>query len=387
MFELAERIKKLPPYLFKDIDRKMNEMTQKGVDIINLGIGDPDLPTPMKIVDSMMKAIKDPENHHYPSYSGMGAFLASIGEWYNERFSVSLNPENEILALIGAKEGVAHIPLAFINPGDLVLITSPSYPVYNSGTLFAGGEPYFLPLTKENDFMPDLASIPDNVKGKAKMLWLNYPNNPTSAVATKDFFEDAVNFAHKNNILICHDLTYSEVAFDNYKPISLLEIEGAKDVCIEFHSLSKTYNMTGWRIGFAVGNKEAIRGLGLIKSNIDSGIFQAIQIAGIEALRLYRESAEEIKNIYTGRRDVMVQKLKESGFTVNKPKATFYLWVPVPHSYTSAGLATRLLTEAGVVVTPGNGFGQPGEGYIRLALTQKEDRLIEAADRIKNIGL
>ncbi|MEA3360827.1 MAG: LL-diaminopimelate aminotransferase [Thermodesulfobacteriota bacterium] len=387
MFELAERIKKLPPYLFKDIDRKMNEMTQKGVDIINLGIGDPDLPTPMKIIDSMIEAIKDHRNHHYPSYSGMDEFISSIGKWYDERFSVSLNPENEILALIGAKEGVAHLPLAFINPGDLVLITSPSYPVYNSGTLFAGGEPYFLPLTKENDFMPDLASIPDNVKRKAKMLWLNYPNNPTSAVATKDFFENAVNFAHKNNILICHDLTYSEVAFDNYKPISLLEIEGAKDVCIEFHSLSKTYNMTGWRIGFAVGNKEAIRGLGLIKSNIDSGIFQAIQIAGIEALRLYRESAEEIKNIYTGRRDVMVQKLKESGFTVSKPKATFYLWVPVPHSYTSASLAARLLTEAGVVVTPGNGFGQPGEGYIRLALTQKEDRLIEAADRIKNIGL
>jgi len=387
MFELAERIKKLPPYLFKDMDQKIHEMVKKGVDVINLGIGDPDLPTPVKIVDSMMEAIKDPKNHHYPSYTGMEEFLASIGKWYDQRFSVSLDPKNEILALIGAKEGVAHLPLAFINPGDIVLITSPSYPVYNSGTLFAGGEPYFLPLIKENDFMPDLSSIPKNNKEKAKMLWLNYPNNPTSAVATKEFFEDTVDFAQKNNILICHDLTYSEIAFDNYRPISILEIEGAKDVCIEFHSLSKTYSMTGWRIGFAAGNKEAIKGLGLIKSNIDSGIFQAIQIAGIEALRLYEESNEQIKEVYKRRRDVMVQKLQESGFTLNKPKATFYLWIPIPHSYTSVSFAERLLTEAGVVVTPGNGFGQPGEGYIRLALTQNEERLIEAADRIKSIEL
>lgn len=385
MFELAERITKLPPYLFKDMDQKISEMVKKGVDIINLGIGDPDLPTPMKIVDIMIEAIKDSKNHHYPSYTGMEKFLASIAEWYSQRFSVTLDPKNEILALIGAKEGVAHLPLAFIDPGDIVLITSPSYPVYNSGTIFAGGEPYFLPLIEGNDFIPDLSAIPSNVKEKAKMLWLNYPNNPTSAVATKEFFEDTVDFAKKNNILLCHDLTYSEIAFDGYRPMSILEIEGAKDVCVEFHSLSKTYNMTGWRIGFAVGNNEAIKGLGLIKSNIDSGIFQAIQIAGIEALRLYKESNEQIKDVYQKRRDIMVQKLQESGFTLNKPKATFYLWIPIPRAYTSVSFAERLLTEAGIVVTPGNGFGQPGEGYVRVALTQNEERLIEAADRIKKI--
>ena len=350
-------------------------------------MGDPDLPTPPKIINAMMRAVQDPANHRYPSYSGMEDFKVAIAEWYEDRFSVRLDPESEVIALIGAKEGIAHISLAFINPGDLALIPTPAYPVYNIGTIFAGGKPYFVPLFKENGFLADLTSIPVEVASKAKMMWLNYPNNPTAAVADEDFFKSVVEFAHRYNVIVCHDLTYSEICFDEYRPMSLLEIEGAKDVCIEFHSLSKSFNMTGWRIGFAMGNKEAIKGLSLIKSNVDSGVFQAIQIAGIKALRATRESILEIQKIYGQRRDIMVKGLRDAGFKVTPPKATFYLWIPVPHRYTSVDLATRLLTEVGVVVTPGNGFGYPGEGYIRLALTQDESRLLEATERIKSIGL
>jgi len=357
------------------------------VDIIDLGVGDPDLPTPPKIIEAMISAVQDPANHRYPSYSGMEDFKAAVAEWYEERFSVGLDPETEVIALIGAKEGIAHISSAFINPGDFALVPTPAYPVYHIGTLFAGGRPYFTPLFKENGFLADLTAIPDEVAKKAKMIWLNYPNNPTAAVADGGFFEEVVEFAHKHKIMVCHDLTYSEIAFDEYKPMSLLEIEGAKDVCIEFHSLSKSFNMTGWRIGFATGNKEAVRGLSLIKSNVDSGLFQAIQIAGAIALRADKESILEIKETYARRRDIMVKGLRDAGFRVTPPKATFYLWVPVPHPSTSMDLATRLLTEAGVVVTPGNGFGYPGEGYIRLALTQDENRLLEATERIKNIRL
>jgi LL-diaminopimelate aminotransferase len=371
------------------------------VNIIDLGVGDPDLPTPPEIIGEMIKAVQDPANHRYPSYSGMEDFKAAIAEWYAERFSVRIDPGSEVMALIGAKEGIAHISLAFINPGDLALVPTPAYPVYNIGTIFAGGKPYLLPLAKENGFLPDLTSIPGEVARKAKMVWLNYPNNPTTAVADGDFFKAVVEFAvadgdffkavvefaHTNKVMVCHDITYSEIAFDGYRPISFLEIEGAKDIGIEFHSLSKSFNMTGWRIGFAIGNKEAIRGLSLIKSNVDSGLFQAIQIAGIKALRANRECIPEIKNIHARRRDIMVKGLRDAGFNVTPPKATFYLWVPVPPPYTSVDLATRLLTEAGVVVTPGNGFGDPGEGYIRLALTQDEDRLLEAAERIKGIRL
>jgi len=377
----------LPPYLFAEIDRKKKEVASKGVDIIDLGVGDPDLPTPPRIIEAMMRAVKEPANHRYPPYAGTRDFKAAIAEWYRDRFSVKLDPETEVIALIGAKEGIAHIPLAFINNGDMALVPTPAYPVYNIGTLFAGGRPYFLPLLKENGFLPDLSSIPEKIALKAKMIWLNYPNNPTAAVADKAFFESVVEFAHRYDILLCHDLTYSEIAFDGYRPMSLLEIEGAKDIAIEFHSLSKSYNMTGWRIGFAVGNNEAIRGLGSVKSNVDSGVFQAIQVAGIEALKGNQESIIELMKIYAGRRDIMVSSLIDSGFAVNPPKATFYLWVPVPKPYTSVELTTILLTKAGIVVTPGNGFGKPGEGYIRIALTQDKKRLIEAADRIKSIGL
>jgi LL-diaminopimelate aminotransferase len=387
MFKQAERISQLPPYLFKEIDEKKKLMMAKGGDIIDLGIGDPDLPTPQHIIEAMTGAVKDPANHRYPSYSGMEEFRYTIAEWYQRRFSVKLDPDSEVIVLIGAKEGIAHISLAFIDSGDLALTPTPAYPVYHIGTLFAGGKPYFLPLHAEEGFQPDLAAIPSEVAEMAKMIWINYPNNPTAAVAERDFFEAIVTFGHRYGIMVCNDLTYSEIAFDGYKPMSLLEVEGAKQIGIEFHSLSKTFNMTGWRIAFAVGNREAIQGLSAIKSNLDSGVFQAIQIAGIAALKSHREGISETAKIYERRRDIMVRGLRDSGFEVNAPKATFYLWVPVPHPYTSIDLATRLLEEAGVVVTPGNGFGSAGNGYIRIALTQDEKRLSEATERIQRVGL
>ncbi len=383
-FEKAERLKKLPPYLFKEIDRRKSEVKARGVDIIDLGVGDPDLPTPSHIIEALKKASEDPGNHQYPSYSGMNDFKDVVAEWYQSRFGVTLDPGTEVVTLIGSKEGIAHLPLAFINPGDISLVPTPAYPVYNTATLFAGGDSYFMPLLSENNFLPDLNRIPSDVIEKAKLLFINYPNNPTAAVAEIEFFNEVVAFAKKNNILVCHDAAYTEMSFDGYQPISFLEANGAKEVGIEFHSLSKTYNMTGWRIGFAVGNQGAVSGLGVIKSNVDSGAFQAIQIAGIEALRGDQSCVREMSEVYGRRRDVMVQGLSETGFRVESPKATFYLWVRIPDGHTSAQVATRLLEE-GVVVTPGNGFGDPGEGYIRMALTQKPDRLKEAIERIKAI--
>jgi LL-diaminopimelate aminotransferase len=386
MFERSERLKALPPYLFKEIDRKKAEVKTRGVDIIDLGVGDPDLPTPGHIVEAMKKAVEVPGNHRYPSYSGMEGFREAAADWYRERFGVSLDPLKEVLSLIGSKEGIAHFPLAFINPGDTVLVPSPAYPVYHIGTLFAGGRSYVMPLEERNSFLPDLEAVPGDVAQRAKVLFINYPNNPTAAVADADFFERVVAFAKKHNIVVCHDAAYSEMAFDGFRPMSFLEVKGARDVAIEFHSLSKTYNMTGWRIGFAVGNAHAIDALGAVKSNIDSGVFQAVQEAGIAALRGDQSCVKEMCKIYQARRDIMADGLKDAGYDLIRPKATFYLWVKAPEGYTSAGIATRLLESAGVVVTPGNGFGAPGEGYFRIALTQKEERLREAIERIKALS-
>jgi LL-diaminopimelate aminotransferase len=386
MFDKAQRLKRLPPYLFKEIDRKKAEVRAKGVDIIDLGIGDPDLPTPSHIIEAMQEAVMDPPNHRYPSYSGMLEYRAAVAEWYKNRFKVDLDPEKEVLALIGSKEGIAHLPLAFINPGDVSLVPTPAYPVYNTATIFAGGESFFMPLTAEHQFLPDLEVIPKDVARKAKLLFINYPNNPTAAVADMRFFERVVSFARQNRILVCHDAAYSEIAFNGYRPLSFLQAEGAKEVGLEFHSLSKTYNMTGWRIGFVVGNSQAIDGLGAIKSNVDSGVFQAVQKAAIKAIKHDQYCVKEIGEVYTKRRDLMVDGLRKAGFELDTPKASFYLWVRVPHGYTSARLATRLL-EKGVVVTPGNGFGEPGEGYFRIALTQKRERLAEALERIRGVQL
>lgn len=385
--EKAERLKRLPPYLFKEIDRQKEEVRAKGVDIIDLGVGDPDLPTPPHIIEALQRAAADPANHRYPSYSGMAEFNAATAKWYTQRFNVDLDPGQEVVTLIGSKEGIAHVPLAFIDPGDIALVASPGYPVYHIGTQFAGGESYFMDLLKENEFLPDLESISPEIAQKAKMMFINYPNNPTAAVATKDFFESVVSFANEYNVIVCHDAAYSEMAFDGYRPMSFLEIEGAKSVGIEFHSLSKTYNMTGWRIGFAVGRADLISALGQVKSNIDSGAFQAVQIAGIAALEGDQACVEEMRQTYAERRDILLAGLLSMGLSVEEPRATFYLWVEVPHGYTSAGFASLLLTEAGIVTTPGNGFGTAGEGYVRIALTVDRERIREAVERIKGIGL
>jgi len=385
--EQSERLKRLPPYLFREIDRQKEAVSSRGVDIIDLGVGDPDLPTPAHIIEAMKGAAADPANHRYPSYSGMHDFNAAVARWYKQRFNVDLDADNEVVTLIGSKEGLAHVPLAFINPGDLALVASPAYPVYSIGTQFAGGKPYFMDLVKANQFLPDLEAIPLEVAKKAKMMFINYPNNPTAAVATREFFEAVVAFANDHGVIVCHDAAYSEMAYDGFRPMSFLEVPGATSVGIEFHSLSKTYNMTGWRIGFAVGCADIINGLGRIKSNIDSGVFQAIQIAGIAALEGDQGCVRDMRRTYQQRRDILVDGLRSIGFSVERPRATFYLWIEVPKGYTSAGLTSRLLTEAGVVTTPGNGFGAAGEGYVRMALTVSRERIQEAVERIQSIGL
>ncbi len=380
----AERITQLPPYLFAEIDRKKAEVQRRGIDIIDLGVGDPDLPTPAHIVEKMREAVTEPAYHTYPTYTGMLPFREAVAEWYGHRFGVMLDPKTEVLALIGSKEGIAHLPLAFINPGDVGLYTSPGYPVYRTGIQFAGGIAHAVPLLEGNGFLPDLDAIPKEMARKAKLFFFNYPNNPTGAVADRGFFERLTAFARENGIIPCHDAPYTEVSYDGYRPMSFLEVEGAKEVGIEFHSLSKTYRMTGWRLGFAVGNRDVIQALGKVKSNIDSGAFEAVQAAGIAALKGDQTCVEQMRAVYQRRRDLMVRTLARMGFSVTKPKATFYLWIKVPRGYTSAAFATKVLEEAGIVITPGNGFGPEGEGYVRMALTVEETRLQEAIDRLSS---
>ncbi|HWR20293.1 MAG TPA: LL-diaminopimelate aminotransferase [Verrucomicrobiae bacterium] len=381
-FSVAQRLSKLPPYLFAEIDRLKQDAIRRGMDIINLGVGDPDLPTPSHIIARMQEASADPRNHQYPSYEGMLSFRQAVADWYSKRFGVTLDPQTEVLSLIGSKEGIGHIPLAFIDPGDVVLVPDPGYPVYQAGTVFADGIPYFMPLTRERSFLPDLEAIPPEVLNKARLMFLNYPNNPTAAVASRAFFAEAVAFARRHRLILCHDAAYSEMAYDGYLPESLLAVEGAKDVAIEYHSLSKTYNMTGWRIGFAVGCREVLSGLGRIKTNLDSGVFQAVQEAAIAALKGPQECVEAMRAVYKERRDALVDGLSALGFTVDRPQATFYVWIGVPKGHTSASLASALLSETGIVMTPGIGFGRSGEGYIRAALTVDVSRIKEAVERI-----
>ena len=367
--ELAGRVKDLPPYLFAAIDRMKQEAVSRGIDLIDLSVGDPDIPTPEHIVQRMKKAVDKPEHHRYPSYEGMLSYRQAVADWYKKRFKVVLNSETEVLSLIGSKEGIGHIPLAFINPGDVALVSSPGYPVYPVATLFAGGKYHVMPLVKRNNFLPDLKAVPAGILKKTKLLFVNYPNNPTTAIADRNFFKELIRFAAKNNIIVCHDAAYSEIYFDGQKPLSFLQMPGAKDVGIEFHSLSKTYNMTGWRIGFAVGNSKVLAGLGKIKTNLDSGIFQAVQEAGIEALRTRDSILKKIRDEYQARRDILYSGLRVLGLEVEMPKATFYLWAKVPDGFDSTGFTAHLLDRAGVLITPGNGFGAPGEGYVRFALT------------------
>lgn len=381
--QLADRLKSLPPYLFASIDRMKQEALAKGVDLIDLSIGDPDIPTPAHIVEAMQKAVEKPAHHRYPSYEGMLPYREAVAAWYKARFGVTLDPGTEVLSLIGSKEGIGHIPLAFVNPGDVVLVPSPGYPVYPVGTLFAGGEPYLMPLREERGFLPDFTAIPEEILKRAKLMFLNYPNNPTAAVASAAFFKEAIALAAKYDIIICHDAAYSEMYYDGQKPMSFLEVDGAKEVGIEFHSLSKTYNMTGWRVGFAVGNRDVIAGLGKVKSNLDSGIFQAVQEAGIAALRTDERTLDENRAAYQKRRDVLYEGLRGLGMEAARPAATFYFWAKVPSGFDSTAFVTHLLNKAGVLGTPGVGFGAPGEGYIRFALTQGVERIREAVERIK----
>lgn len=380
--EYAQRIKDLPPYLFAAIDAKKEEVKAKGVDVIDLGVGDPDMPTPAHIVKSLQEAAARPEHHRYPSYVGMLSYRQAAAAWFQRRFGVSFDPATEVVSLIGSKEGIAHVPLAFVDPGDYVLVPDPGYPVYGIATSFAGGIPYLMPLKAENDFLPDLDAIPAEVAAKAKLMFINYPNNPTGAVADEAFFARVIEFSARHNIIVCHDAAYTEMAYDGYVPMSFLQVPGAAEVGFEFHSLSKTYNMTGWRIGFAIGNRELVAGLGKVKTNIDSGAFEAIQQAGITALSSDQQCVREMNDIYRERRDLMVDFLRRAGFTVSSPKATFYLWINNPKGMSSAEVSTMFLEKAGVVVTPGNGFGAAGEGYFRISLTVPKERLNEAGERI-----
>ncbi len=381
----ADRINSLPPYLFASIDKAKDEIIKKGVDVIDLGVGDPDMPTPPHVVEALRKSAGNPARHHYPSYEGMLSFREAVAKWYKRTMNVELDPENEVLALIGSKEGIAHIPLAFLNPNDIALVPDPAYPVYSVATRLADAIPHPVPLLAENDFLPDLDAIPSDIARKAKLMFLNYPNNPTSSVATLKFFEEVVDFANNYDIIVVHDNAYSELTYDGYKAPSFLNAEGAKEVGIEMHSLSKTYNMTGWRIGFAVGNKDIIAGLGKVKTNIDSGAFEAIQEAAIAALSGPQDCVDEMRRIYKERRDALLVGLNDLGLEVTPPKATFYIWAGIKGS--SMDFVKLLLEKAGIVATPGIGFGEHGEGYVRFALTRPVERINEAVERMRKIKL
>jgi len=367
--KLSERIEKLPPYLFVQISKKIAAKKAKGEEVISFGIGDPDIPTPKPVIDELCRTARDPVNHRYPESEGLPELRKAVSDWYRKRFEVDFDPDKEVVPLIGAKEGIAHVSLCFIDPGDIALVPDPGYPVYAIGTNLCGGKPYYLPLTEKNKFLPALDTVPAEVLKKTKLLWLNYPNNPTGAIAGLDYFNKAVEFARKNGIAICHDGPYTEVAYDGYRPVSFMQAKGAREVAIEFHSLSKTYNMTGWRIGMAVGNAQMINALRVIKSNLDSSIPQAIQYMAIKALSGDQNIIDEHNKIYQKRRDKVIKTLQNLGIKAQIPRASLYIWAKCPDGYTSAEFAEDLLEQVGVVVTPGNGYGPSGEGYFRISLT------------------
>lgn len=381
----AKRIQALPPYLFAQIEAKIAKARQAGVDVINLGIGDPDLPTPSRIVEKLTTEAKNPPNYRYPTSAGLMDFRQAVATWYKQRFGVALDPASEVLSLIGSKEGIANISFCFLDQGDISLVPDPGYPVYASGALLAGATVYKLPLLAENGFLPDLDAIPEGVLQQSQLLWLNYPNNPTGAIADKSFFVKAVALAKQWDLLLCHDAAYTEIAYDGYQPISILSVDGAKDVCVEFHSLSKTYNMTGWRLGWVVGNKEAVGALHRLKTNIDSGVFQAVQYAGISAL------AEPIDpvvlNTYHQRRDLVISWLRHLQWQIAAPKATIYIWAPVPSGFTSVQFAEYVFEKTNVVITPGIGYGDYGDDYFRISICLEAERIEQAFKRWAEVGI
>ncbi|BBD61391.1 aspartate aminotransferase [Nostoc sp. HK-01] len=385
---LAKRLEKIPPYLFAEINRKREKLVAEGVDIINMAVGDPDKPTPAHILQVMHEAIDDAATHNYPPYEGMQEFRQAAAKWMENRFGVTdLNPDTEVVASIGSKEAIHNTFLAFVEAGDYTLIPDPGYPVYRTSTIFADGVPFTMPLKAENQFLPDLNAIPEEIAQKAKLLWINYPNNPTGGVATLEFFTELVDFCKQYNILLCHDNAYSEMAYNGYKPPSVLQVPGAKDIAIEFHSLSKSYNMTGWRVGFVAGNALGIQGLRQVKTNVDSGVFKAIQKAAIAAYNTTEAELQTLMSVYQHRRDTIVQGLQSLGWPIQPPKATLYVWVPVPSGYTSAEFVNLLLDKCGIMVAPGSGYGASGEGFFRIALTISEERMQEAIGRMKDAGI
>lgn len=379
----AKRIEKLPPYLFAEIDRKVAEARARGADIISFGVGDPDLPTPPHIVETLAEAAGDPATHRYPSYTGLPELRESIASFYARRFGVTLDPDEEVQPLVGSKEGIFHLPTAFIDPGDVALVPDPGYPVYETGTILAGGEAVLLPMTADNDFTPDLGSIPGDVVERARVLWLNYPSNPTAACVEESFFAEAVAFCHANDILLAHDAAYTEITFDGYVAPSVLQVEGAMECAVEFHSLSKTYNMTGWRIGWVSGAPVAIEAMKRLKTNVDSGIFDAVQRAGVAALEGPQDYLRMCIERYRHRRDLLCDGLKSMGIVVEPPRGSIYVWVPVPDGQTSESFTTFLLDTCDIVVAPGTGYGPSGEGYIRFSLTVADDRLEEGVERLR----
>jgi LL-diaminopimelate aminotransferase len=381
----SRRLTEIPPYIFKQLSEMKAAEIQLGKDVIDLGIGDPDLPTPVRIIERLKIESEKPENHGYPPYAGIKPFRESIASWYKRTFDIDIDPDKEVIVLIGSKEGIAHTFLSFVNPGDIALCPNPSYPVYSPATIFAGGIPYYVPLREENNFLPDISSIPDEVTETARIFFINYPNNPTAAVLDRDSLGILVSYCRKNKIILCQDAAYAMLTFDGYEYPSLFSIEGARDVGLEFHSLSKTFNMTGWRIGFAIGREEIVRGLLQVKSNMDSGVFPAIQMAGVEALDNCRSDAEKNAGVFARRRDMMVNGLSKLGWSVNKPYGTFYLWVRTPGRVPSMEFSQEVLKKCGIVFTPGVGFGTEGEGYIRIALTLNEERLEEALHRLSRL--
>ena len=385
--QISERLEKIPPYLFARIDAKIAEARAKGIDVISLGVGDPDTPTLQPVINEMHKSIDDPRNHDYPPYNGTAEFRKASTNWMKKRFGVDLDADTEILANIGSKEAIAHIFLAYVDKGDITLCPDPGYPVYQNATILAGGEPYSMPLLAENGFLPDFDTIPEDVAKRAKLMFVNYPNNPTGAVCTLEFYEKAVTFCKKYDILLCSDQAYCEMTYDGYVAPSVLEVEGAKDIAIEFFSHSKSYNMTGWRVGFVAGNKDAIKALGTIKNNIDSGVFKAIQQAAIEAYKIDRSEIAKLNDMYKERKELMEAGLKELGWDIQSGKATFYIWLPVPKGFTSEEFATVMLEKAAIVVPPGNGYGKYGEGYFRIALTKPTEVLKKALVRMERAGI
>lgn len=378
---LAKRLDRLPPYMFAELDRKIAEKRAEGVDVISLGVGDPDQPTPPHIVEALQKAAEDPSTHQYPSYYGMPELRQAVAEHYRDRFGVSLDPDAQVQPLIGSKEGLAHVPIAFVDPGDETLVPDPGYPVYATATTLAGGEPVTFPMSAASGFRPDFGTLP--VSERTRILWLNYPSNPTAAVADLPFFEEAVAFARAHDVLVVHDAAYSEMTYEGYSAPSILQVEGAVDVALEIGSISKTHNMTGWRVGWAVGNPEAVKALAQVKTNIDSGIFNAVQMAAIAALTGPQDHLERLRTMYQRRRDLVIETLHDLGWSLEPPKGSFYIWFPTKDDMGSVEFCDLVLQRTGVVISPGSGYGAQGEGYVRISLTVPDERLAEAMTRLR----